>query len=93
MNGETDEDDDWETDSGDEVEEEEAAKCLFSDDVLPSVSAALERDAVHHGFDLNRYVKEVMTSAAFFPGPGQGPQNHCTVVVERLASYQPFLVT
>ncbi len=49
---------DWETDSGDEIEEEQAAKCLFSDDLLPSVTAALEHDATHFGFDFHRYVKE-----------------------------------
>ncbi len=53
-----DTDDDWETDSGDEIEEEAATKCLFSDDVLPSVTAALEHDTTHFGFDFAQYVKQ-----------------------------------
>ncbi|CAL8467117.1 g6653 [Coccomyxa elongata] len=53
-----DTDDDWETDSGDEVEEEQATKCLFSEDVLPSATAALEHDATHFGFDFAQYVKQ-----------------------------------
>ena len=53
-----DTDDDWETDSGDEIEEEQATKCLFSEDVLPSVTAALEHDATHFGFDFAQYVKQ-----------------------------------
>lgn len=53
-----DTDDDWETDSGDEVEEDQATKCLFSEDVLPSVTAALEHDATHFGFDFAQYVEQ-----------------------------------
>lgn len=59
MMGDSEEEEDWQTDSGDDVIEDEAAKCLFSNDVLPSVPAALERDAVHFGFNLDHYVKEV----------------------------------
>jgi hypothetical protein len=54
-----DSDDDWETDAGEEVEDEDATTCLFSSDTYPSVAAALDHDAAHFGFDLREYVKQV----------------------------------
>ena len=55
-----DSEDDWETDSGEEVEAEEATTCLFSSKTFPSVAAALDHDAAHAGFDLREYVRQVM---------------------------------
>ena len=52
-------DEGWETDSGEDIEAEDATKCLFTDDYFPSVAAALEHDAHHSGFDLRAYVKQV----------------------------------
>lgn len=59
-------DSDWETVSGDEIEEDQAAKCLFSEDMLPSVTAALEHDATHFGFDFHRYVKQARLLLSLF---------------------------
>lgn len=64
--GDDDSEGDWDTDSGDEIEEEQATKCLFSDDVLPSVTAALEHDATYFGFDLCKYVKQACDCTNFF---------------------------
>ena len=50
---------DWETDSGEDIEAEDATKCLFTDDHFPSVAAALAHDAQHSGFDLIAFVKQV----------------------------------
>ena len=55
-----DSEDDWETDSGEEVEAEDATTCLFSSHTFPSVAAALDHDAAHCGFDLREYVKQVL---------------------------------
>lgn len=40
-------------------DESEQVKSLFSDDMLPSLEAALKFDAENHGFDLKQYITEV----------------------------------
>ena len=59
-----DSDDDWETDIGEEAEEEDATTCLFSGETFPSVAAALDHDAAHFGFDLREYIKQVTVHVA-----------------------------
>jgi len=49
----------WETDAEEESVPGEQARCLFSDDVLPSSAAALEHDHAHFGFDFAKYVSQV----------------------------------
>jgi hypothetical protein len=52
-------DEEWQKDSENEAEEDESTMCLFSDHVFPTAAAALQRDALHFGFDLTQYVREV----------------------------------
>ena len=59
MDDDQDSDGSWETDSADNTECDERAKCLFSSDVLPSSAAALEHDKTHSGFDLAKYAAQV----------------------------------
>lgn len=49
----------WEEWDGAEDEEDDAAKSLFSDTVLPNPEAAFDYDAQHFGFDIRQYRIEV----------------------------------
>lgn len=51
-------DEEWEEWDGDE-EEDDAARSLFCDVVLPSPEAAFEYDATHYGFDIRQFKIEV----------------------------------
>lgn len=45
----------WEEWDEDETEEDEPTKSLFSDNILPSPTAALKYDAVTHNFDFRQF--------------------------------------
>jgi hypothetical protein len=53
-------DSEWEEWGGSENDlNDDTAKSLFDDSVLPSVEAALEHDKSKHDFDLRLYIKQV----------------------------------
>ena len=74
MDDDQDSDGSWETDSADNIECDERAKCLFSNYVLSSSAAALEHDKTHSGFDFAKYAAQVGP----FPHPNScAADHHC----------------
>ena len=71
--------DEWEDDEGEE--EEQPARSLFSDVLLPTPEAAIEHDAVTHGFDLREYRAQV---CVFFDCRARARARFCAAT--RLAS-------
>lgn len=49
----------WDEWTGEDEEESDVTKSLFSNAMLPTPEAALEHDAATHGFDVRQYKIEV----------------------------------
>lgn len=87
MDDDQDSDGSWETDSADNIECDERAKCLFSNDVLSSSAAALEHDKTHSGFDFAKYAAQVGP----FPHPISCAADHHCMPIAAGANDEPCM--